>query len=760
MQTSTPISRKSAPVARMAAERDLFSYPKYWAECYGTAPFLPMSRKEMDQLGWDSCDVILVVGDAYVDHPSFGMAVVGRMLESQGFRVGIIAQPDWNSKDAFMTLGKPNLFFGVSAGNMDSMINRYTADKKLRHDDAYTPGDVGGKRPDRAVLVYSQRCKEAYKDVPVVIGGIEASLRRIAHYDYWQEKVRRSILFDAKAEILIYGNAERPLVEVAHRLAAGETFETMQDIRGTAVIRKEALPGWRGVDSTAIDKVGKIDPIPNPYGADDVGCSSYSEFAQQGIDLSKPVEVEAKPILVQPAKPKPWEQTYVKLPAFEQVSVNKPLYAHASRILHQETNPGCARAIFQRHGDRHIWVNPPAFPLTTEEMDAVFGLPYQRVPHPVYGKAKIPAYEMIKTSVNIMRGCFGGCSFCSITEHEGRIIQSRSQASILREIEQIRDTVPGFTGVISDLGGPTANMYKLRCKNPKAEQTCRRPSCVYPTICEHMDTDQSPTVDLYRAARKIDGVKKVLVASGVRYDLAVEDPNYVRELVQHHVGGYLKIAPEHTEEGPLSKMMKPGMGAYDKFKAMFDKYSREAGKEQYLIPYFISAHPGTTDLDMVNLALWLKERDFRLDQVQNFYPSPMANATTIYHTELNSLKNLKGNSEKVPVAKGERQRRLHKALLRYHDPKGWPMIREALRAMGMAKLIGKGKGCLVPEETRDELKQKPKAGGQIAVTKHTGVNPVKAALIKKQQQTGKSSGQASFSKGKTKVAGKPAAKNK
>ncbi len=732
----------------MAAERGLFSYPKYWAACYGTAPFLPMSRKEMDQVGWDSCDVILVVGDAYVDHPSFGMAVVGRMLESQGFRVGIIAQPDWNSKDAFMALGKPNLFFGVSAGNMDSMINRYTADKKLRHDDAYTPGDVGGKRPDRAVLVYSQRCKEAYKDVPVVIGGIEASLRRIAHYDYWQEKVRRSILFDAKAEILIYGNAERPLVEVAHRLAAGESFETMQDIRGTAVIRKEPIPGWRGVDSTAIDKVGKIDPIPNPYGADDVGCSSYSEFAQQGIDLSKPVEVEAKPIMVQPAKPKPWEQTYVKLPAFEQVSVNKPLYAHASRILHQETNPGCARAIFQRHGDRHIWVNPPAFPLTTEEMDAVFGLPYQRVPHPVYGKAKIPAYEMIKTSVNIMRGCFGGCSFCSITEHEGRIIQSRSQASILREIEQIRDTVPGFTGVISDLGGPTANMYQLRCKNPKAEQTCRRPSCVYPTICEHMDTDQSPTVDLYRAARKVDGVKKVLVASGVRYDLAVEDPNYVRELVQHHVGGYLKIAPEHTEEGPLSKMMKPGMGAYDKFKAMFDKYSREAGKEQYLIPYFISAHPGTTDLDMVNLALWLKERDFRLDQVQNFYPSPMANATTIYHTELNSLKNLKGNTEKVAVAKGERQRRLHKALLRYHDPAGWPMIREALQKMGLSKLIGKGKGCLVPEETRDEKNLKPKAGGKIAVTKHTGMNPVKEALIRKQQQTSKSSGQASYKKGK------------
>lgn len=747
--TSTIVpSRKSAPVERMSAERGLFSYPKYRGDHFKPAPFLPMSKAEMAKLGWDCCDIILVVGDAYVDHPSFGMAVVGRMLESQGFRVGIIAQPDWNSKDDFMRLGKPKLFFGVSAGNMDSMINRYTADKKLRHDDAYTPNNEGGKRPDRAVIVYSQRCKEAFKDVPVVIGGIEASLRRIAHYDYWQEKVRRSIIFDAKAELLIYGNAERPLVEVAHRLAAGEAISTLQDIRGTAVIRKEPLPDWRGVDSTAIDKVGKIDPVPNPYGADDVGCSSYSEFAQAGIDLSKPVEVEAKPILVQPPRQKPWEKTYVKLPAFEQVSVNKPLYAHASRILHQETNPGCARAIMQRHGDRSVWLNPPAFPLTTEEMDGVFGLPYQRVPHPVYGKAKIPAYDMIKTSVNIMRGCFGGCSFCSITEHEGRIIQSRSQESILREIEEIRDKVPGFTGVISDLGGPTANMYRLRCKNPKAEQTCRRPSCVYPTICEHMDTDQSPTVDLYRAARKLPGVKKVLVASGVRYDLAVEDPNYVRELVQHHVGGYLKIAPEHTEEGPLSKMMKPGMGAYDKFKAMFDKYSREAGKEQYLIPYFISAHPGTTDLDMVNLALWLKERDFRLDQVQNFYPSPMANATTIYHTELNSLKNLKGNTESVPVAKGERQRRLHKALLRYHDPAGWPMIREALQKMGLSKLIGKGKHCLVPEETRDEKNLKPKAGGKIAVTKHTGMNPVKEALIRKQQQISKSSGQASFKKGK------------
>ncbi|PRD22042.1 UNVERIFIED_CONTAM: UPF0313 protein [Trichonephila clavipes] len=714
-------------MSALKAERGLFSYPKYWAECYGTAPFLPTTRAEMDALGWDSCDVIIVSGDAYVDHPSFGMAVIGRMLESQGFRVGIIAQPDWNSKDAFMALGKPNLFFGVTAGNMDSMINRYTAEKRMRHDDAYTPGNIGGKRPDRAVVVYSQRCREAYKDVPLIIGGIEASLRRIAHYDYWQEKVRRSVLFDAKADILIYGNAERPLVEVAHRIAAGESVETIQDIRGTAVIRKEPLPGWRGSDSTAIDKIGKIDPIPNPYGADDVGCSK-SEFKKAGIDLSAEA---AKPITIQPARPKPWEKTYVKLPAYEQVSVNKPLYAHASRILHQETNPGCARALFQRHGDRSIWVNPPAFPLETEEMDGVFGLPYQRIPHPSYGDEKIPAYEMIKTSVNIMRGCFGGCSFCSITEHEGRIIQSRSEQSIIDEIEQIRDRVPGFTGVISDLGGPTANMYKLRCKSKKAESTCRRLSCVYPDICKHMDTDHTPTIELYKKARDVKGVKKILIASGVRYDLAVEDPRYVKELVTHHVGGYLKIAPEHTEDGPLSKMMKPGMGAYDKFKELFDKYSKEADKKQYLIPYFISAHPGTKDEDMVNMALWLKAHDFKLDQVQNFYPSPMANATTIYHTEMNSLRNIKNNTEQVPVPKGARQRRLHKAILRYHDPAGWPMIREALRKMGKANLIGKGPNCLVPEEGRNEKTAKGKGGkGRAALTRHTGFSQFKKANTK------------------------------
>lgn len=692
----------------------LFSYPRYWAECYGTAPFLPMSRAEMDKLGWDSCDIVLVTGDAYVDHPSFGMAVIGRMLESQGFRVGIIAQPDWSSKDDFMRLGKPNLFYGVTAGNMDSMINRYTSDKKLRHDDAYTPGDIGGKRPDRATLVYTQRCKEAFKEVPVVIGGIEASLRRIAHYDYWSETIRRSILLDAKADILIYGNAERPLIEVAHRIANDETIDTMQDIRGTAVIRKEPLPEWRGVDSSKLDQIGRIDPIMNPY-MEGAPCSDDEGTA--------PVEQEAKPVLVQPPKQKPWEKTYVKLPAFERVKEDKVLYAHASRILHHETNPGCARALSQAHGDRIVWVNPPAFPLETDEMDGVFGLPYQRVPHPAYGKEKIPAYEMIKTSVNIMRGCFGGCSFCSITEHEGRIIQSRSEESIIKEIEEIRDKVPGFTGVISDLGGPTANMYKLRCKSPRAEQTCRRASCVWPTICPHMDTDHTPTINLYRKARDVKGIKKILIASGVRYDIAVEDPRYIKELAKYHVGGYLKIAPEHTEEGPLSKMMKPGMGSYYSFKELFDKYSKEAGKQQYLIPYFISAHPGTTDEDMVNMALWVKTNSFKLDQVQNFYPSPLANATTMYYTEKNPLNKVSRQGGDVFVVKGERRRRLHKALLRYHDPAGWPMIREALLEMGKGHLIGNGPNCLVPPEGRGEAvaSRSINKGLKPALTRHSNI---------------------------------------
>ncbi|MCG6201315.1 YgiQ family radical SAM protein [Psychromonas antarctica] len=727
----------------LQAERPLFSYPKFQARSEKAAPFLPMSRKEMKKLGWDSCDIILVVGDAYVDHPSFGMAIIGRTLEAQGYRVGIIAQPDWLSKDAFMALGKPNLFFGVSAGNMDSMINRYTAERRLRHDDAYTPNDEGGKRPDRAVLVYTQRCKEAYKSVPVVIGGIEASLRRIAHYDYWSDKVRRAVILDAKADILLYGNAERPLLEVAYRISQGEPVAQMQDIRGTAILCKQALPNWQGIDSRKVDQLGKIDPIINPYADINVACATQ-KLADQSLNEDPTQVITIQPEQYRPAKKNPWEKTYIQLPSYEKVSQDKILYAHASRIMHQETNPGCARALAQYHGERLVWINPPAYPLTTEEIDSVFALPYQRIPHPAYGEAKIPAYDMIRFSINIMRGCFGGCTFCSITEHEGRVIQSRSEDSIIKEIETIRDTVPGFTGVISDLGGPTANMYRLKCKSPKAEQTCRRLSCVFPDICHHMNTDHEHTINLYRRARKLSGIKKVLIASGVRYDLAVEDPRYVKELVEHHVGGYLKIAPEHTEKGPLDKMMKPTMSSYETFKNMFEQYSKAAGKKQYLIPYFISAHPGTTDLDMVNLALWLKSNNFKLDQVQNFYPSPLANATTMYHTEKNPLHKISKDSEEVFTAKGGRQRKIHKAILRYHVPENWPLIRETLKKLGLArKLIGKGENYLVPPESRNEAQgiisqakfstnNKP---AQAAVTRFTGTAQFKKSASVKQGDT-------------------------
>lgn len=735
MQAQSSVVTKKVnkpPQATIHTDKKLWDYPKFWAECFGPAPFLPTTREEMDLLGWDSCDVIVVTGDAYVDHPSFGMAVIGRMLEAQGFRVGIIDQPDWTNKKDFQRLGKPNLYFGITAGNMDSMINRYTADRKLRHDDAYTPDNIGGKRPDRAVTVYSQRCREAFKGVPIVIGGIEASLRRIGHYDYWSNKVRRSVIFDSKADMLIFGNAERPLVEVTHRLARGEDIKNIKDVRGTAIVLKEALPDWQGIDSTHIDKPGVIDPISSPYQDYEPNtCGNKDEAIEQSaVDTDASQAIVVQPYDKKKTKPqlrRPWDRVYIKMPAFEVVSQNQVLYAHTNRILHQETNPGCAKALMQRHGDRSVWINPPAFPLETEEMDYVFGMPFARIPHPKYGDKKIPAYDMIKTSVNIMRGCYGGCTFCSITEHEGRIIQSRSEDSIINEIEQIRDTVPGFTGVISDLGGPTANMYMLRCKSAKAEATCRRASCVYPDICKHMDTDHEPTINLYQRARELPGIKKILIASGVRYDLAIQDPRYVKELVTHHVGGYLKIAPEHTEEGPLSKMMKPGMGSYDKFKELFDKYSKEAGKEQYLIPYFIASHPGTTIEDMINLALWLKERRFRLDQVQNFYPSPMATATTMYHTEIDTLHKVKRHNSEVPIPRGEKERRLHKAILRYHDPKNWKMIRHALKDMGLSKLIGHGKQHLVPPASPNEERMSSNKGGrgQKALTRHTGLGQFK-----------------------------------
>ncbi len=767
------------------AAKPLTSYRKYWAARFGTAKFLPMSRAEMDLLGWDSCDIILVTGDAYVDHPSFGMAVIGRMLEAQGFRVGIIAQPDWQSADPFKILGKPNLFWGVTAGNMDSMINRYTADRKIRSDDAYTPGDVGGKRPDRAAIVYSQRCREAYKDVPIVLGGIEGSLRRIAHYDYWSDKVRRSIVVDAKCDLLLYGNAERALVEVAHRLAAREPVEKITDVRGTAFVRRsddDSGKGWFEINSTSVDEPGRVEAQVNPYmttseqaagqgstcakedargDATENGATNVDSTVATGLKgLNIAVNPAIQPLIFMPnpalqgkLKVPPRDRSVIRLPSYEQVKSDAVLYAHANRVLHLETNPGNARALVQGHGEgvsaRDVWINPPPIPLTTAEMDFVFDLPYARSPHPSYvdekgghdGVTKIPAWEMIRFSINIMRGCFGGCTFCSITEHEGRIIQSRSEDSVIREIEDIRDKVKGFTGTISDLGGPTANMYRLGCRSPEIEAACRKPSCVYPGICQNLTTDHGPLIKMYRRGRALKGIKKILIGSGLRYDLAVQSPEYVKELVTHHVGGYLKIAPEHTEAGPLTKMMKPGIGTYDKFKTLFEKFSAEAGKKQFLIPYFIAAHPGTSDEDMMNLAVWLKKNGFRADQVQTFYPSPMATATAMYHSNKNPLRKITRDSETVDIVRGERRRRLHKAFLRYHDANNWPVLREALKAMGRADLIGNGKHHLIPtfqpltdgnyssarRKNSTTVASRPASGRPVQegrlLTQHTGLPP-------------------------------------
>ena len=678
----------------------LYSYPKYWAECFGTAPFLPMTKIEMNELGWDSCDIIIVTADAYVDHPSFGMAVVGRLLEAQGFRVGIISQPNWDNAEQFKSLGKPNLFFGVTGGNMDSLINRYTADLRLRSEDAYTPDAKPGKRPDRSVIVYSQRCREAYYDTPIVIGGIEASLRRIAQYDYWSDKVRRSILIDANADILLFGNAERAITELAHQLAAGKKITELWSLRGSASIRNPETKTWTEIDSTRIDWPSKIDKIPNPY---DFHNTEHSEGEKDSEDKEINA-IKIIPLPLQRSSEFDHLRSYIRLPSYNKVLNDSALYAHASRVLHQEANPFNAKALVQRHGTQDVWVNPPPIPLETDEMDWIFDLPYKRKPHPSYGDARIPAYDMIKTSVNIMRGCFGGCTFCSITEHEGRIIQSRSEQSILKEIEKIRDQVPGFTGTISDLGGPTANMYKLNCKSLAIQKSCKRLSCVYPTICKHLNTDHSATTHLYRKAREITGVKRVAIASGLRYDLALKDKEYIKELVTHHVGGYLKIAPEHSEDHTLSKMMKPSISSYDDFKKLFDKYSKEAGKEQYLIPYFIAAHPGCDEKDMLNLSLWLKERKFKPDQVQTFYPSPMALATAMYYSQKNPLKKVRYKSEKLTVCKDLNQRRLQKAFLRYHDEKNWPMLRRALMDIGRADLIGSGKEHLIPAEKGSKRK--------------------------------------------------------
>jgi uncharacterized radical SAM protein YgiQ len=618
-------------------------------------PFLPTTRADMQARGWEQLDIIIVSGDAYVDHPAFGPVLIARFLEGRGFKVGIIAQPDWHSAEPFKALGKPRLFFGVAAGNLDSMLNRLTAQKKNRSEDQYSPGGRTSCRPDRATIVYAQRCREAYPDVPIILGGIEASLRRIAHYDYWSDKVRRSILFDAKADLLIFGMGERPVWEVADRMRRGERIDQIRDVRGTAYIINDA---------------------------------------------------EMKAHEADPAKRAADRKTVV-LPSYEEVIADKRAFAVMSRDFQMETNPGNARPLAQRHGNRAIYMNSPARPLedgagasdATVAMDELYDLPFNRVPHPMY-KERIPAYETVKHSIVLMRGCFGGCTFCSITEHEGRVIQSRSSESVLREVRALR-RMGDFRGTITDLGGPTANMYKLKCKSEDIERKCRKLSCVHPGVCENLQTDHGPLIDVMRQVREEEGVKHVFIASGVRYDLAERSPEYVKELAAHHVGGQLSVAPEHVSPRVLEKMKKPGIESFERFQNMFACASEEAGKEQYDIPYFISGHPGSTLEDMVELALWLKKNGKRPRQVQDFIPTPMALATAMYYSGFDPLK-----MEPVYTARGLREKKLQKALLLYWNPEQWPLAREALEQAGRKDLIGRGPNALVPPETPAEAERR------------------------------------------------------
>ena len=607
------------------------------------AGFLPTTREEMLARGWDQLDILIVTGDAYVDHPAFGPVLIARFLEGRGYRVGLIAQPRWDDPSDIARMGTPRLYVGISAGNLDSMLNKLTAQKKMRCEDQYSPGGRNDLRPNRASLVYANLCRRAFSGTPIVLGGIEASLRRIAHYDYWSDQVRRSVLLDAKADLLVFGMGERPAWEIAQRLDAGESLKTLTDVRGTAVVKKNRRE-W--------------EPL----------LAEQSARAADGK------------LLV--------------LPSYDEVVRDKQVFAKMSRMFQYETNPHNGRPLLQVHGEEAVYYNPPALPLSEAEMDGLYDLPFVRAPHPVY-QERVPAFETVRHSIVTMRGCFGGCTFCSITEHEGRIIQSRSKDSVLREVRAL-SRMGDFRGTLTDVGGPTANMYKMTCKDPKIEHACRRLSCVHPGICENLVTDHDPLLDLLESVRNEKGIKRVYVASGVRYDLAERSPEFVRVLAQHHTGGQLSVAPEHNSDDVLDKMKKPSIKSYERFAEAFCQASEQAGKEQYLVPYFISGHPGATLKDAMELALYLKKNGMRPRQVQDFIPTPMAIATTMYHTGIDPL-----TMTPVYTAKELRDKRMMKALLFYWDSAHWPLAREALRKLGRPDLIGKAQQCLIPPEWAD-----------------------------------------------------------
>ncbi len=593
---------------------------------------LPMSMEEAHARGWDELDVVIVTGDAYIDHPSFAMSILGRVLESAGFRVGIISQPDWHSCEDWKRFGRPKLFFGISAGNMDSMINHYTANRKVRNDDAYSPGGKIGLRPDRATLSYCQRAREAFKGVPVIAGGVEASLRRLAHYDYWSDKVRKSILLDSKADLVVHGMGENAIIEIAERLQKGETVKDLRDMRGLAY------------------RLGASETPP---------------------------------------------EDAITLPSYEDVVECKLKFAEATKIIHNETNPYNAKRLVQWHRNEAIVVNPPQFPISEASMDRIYGLPYTRRAHPSYTE-RIPAFEMIKDSVTIMRGCFGGCTFCSITAHQGRAIQSRSKESIIGEIQTLAKN-KDFKGTVSDIGGPTANMYQMKCTKPEVEAVCRRQSCVHPKICKLLGVDHQPVIELMRESREVDGVKKVLVASGIRMDLARQSPEYIKELTRHHIGGHLKVAPEHVDADVLNKMRKPSGDDFEFFTEVFKEESKAAGKKQYLIPYFIASHPASDLEAMINLAVFLKQNGYKPDQVQDFIPAPLDVATCMYYTGLDPF-----TGKEVFIAKKLRDRKMQRALMQFFKPENYFEVREALRETGRTDLIGDGCDALIPSKPPKE----------------------------------------------------------
>jgi uncharacterized radical SAM protein YgiQ len=651
-----------------------------WTERYA-APPLPMTRAEMAARGWDEVDVVFVTGDAYVDHPSFAMAILGRVLEDAGYRVAMLSQPDWHSCAPWRQFGRPRLFFAISAGNMDSLINHYTANKKIRNDDAYSPGGRIGLRPDRATLPYCHRAREAFPGVPIIAGGVEASLRRLAHYDYWSDTVRRSILLDSKADLVVYGMGEKSIVEIARRLAAGQTVRDLRDMRGVAYALGAREADWLRAKSEIRNSKSETNP-KHQTPMTETDDQPVSVIGNSGLDIVSDFEFRISDFLL--------------LPSFEEVKSDKLAFVEATRLIHVNTNPHNAQTLVQFHDRQAVVVTPPCLPISQADMDHIYDLPYTRRPHPSYTEP-IPAYEMIKDSVTLMRGCFGGCTFCSITAHQGRIIQSRSQESVLKEVRKMAAD-PEFAGVVSDLGGPTANMYEMRCSRPEVEAKCKRLSCVHPTICKLLGTDHGPLVELLRRARTEPGIRKVLVASGIRMDLAQLSPEYLHELAAHHVGGHLKVAPEHTDPTVLGLMKKPANVSFEGFVEEFKKASRAAGKpKQYLVPYFIASHPGSDLHAMVDLAVFLKRNGYRPDQVQDFIPAPFDIATCMYYTGIDPF-----TKQAVHVARHLRDRKLQRALMQFFKPENYFEVRQALEQAGRTDLIGGGCDALIPAQPPKE----------------------------------------------------------